>query len=164
MQWMVLVGMVTGMRSMTALAVLCWFAWRGLLPETGWASWSATAVAAILFGLCALGEYAADLSSRAPMRTTALPVTVRLLFGAVAGALAARALTEPAAGGVFFGVIGVLIGAYGGVRVRLWLARKVGRDWPVGVAESATALGLALLSAAALHSDASFAAWMRARM
>ena len=33
MLWMVLLGIVTGMRSMTGLAVLCWFAWLGLVPE-----------------------------------------------------------------------------------------------------------------------------------
>ena len=151
MEWMALMGVVTGMRSMTALAVLCWFAWLGRLPETGWAAWSATAVAAIVFGLCALGEYAGDLSPRAPSRTAAFPMTVRLLFGGVAGALCAHALSEPVVGGALFGVGGVLIGAYGGVRVRVWAASKVGRDWPVGVAESAVALGMALLAATMLH-------------
>jgi len=139
---------------MTALAVLCWFAWRGILPETGWAAWSATAVAAIVFGLCALGEYAGDLSSRTPSRTAAFPMIVRVLFGGVAGALCAQALTEPVAGGVVFGVCGVLIGAYGGVRLRVWLAKKVGRDWPVGVTESAVALGLAVLAATMIYHDA----------
>jgi uncharacterized membrane protein len=153
MLWMVLVGVVTGMRSMTALAVLCWFAWLGLLPETGWAAWSATALAAIVFGLCALGEYAEDLSPRAPSRTSMFPLMVRLVFGGVAGVLSAHALDQPAAGGVVFGVIGVLIGAYGGVEARVWLARKVGRDWPVGVAESVVALGLAVLAAMMLHGD-----------
>ena len=153
MEWMALMGVVTGMRSMTALAVLCWFAWLRLLPETGWAAWSATLAAAIVLGLCALGEYAGDLSSRAPSRTTALPMSVRVLFGGVAGALCAHALSDPAAGGVVFGVVGVPIGAYGGVRLRVWLAKKVGRDWPVGVGESAVALGLAVLAAAMLHRD-----------
>ena len=151
MEWMVLMGVVTGMRSMTALAVLCWFAWLGILPETGWAAWSATAVATIVLGLCALGEYAGDLSSRAPRRTAAFPMIVRVLFGGVAGALCAHALTEPVAGGVVFGVAGVLIGAYGGVPLRVWLAKKVGRDWPVGVTESAVGLGLAVLAAVMLH-------------
>jgi len=164
MYWMVLMGVVTGMRSMTALAVLCWFAWLGLLPETGWARWSATLVAAIVFGLCALGEYAGDLSPKAPSRTTMFPLTVRLVFGAVAGALCARALTQPVAGGVVFGVIGVLIGAYGGVWLRVWVAKKVGRDWPVGVAESALALGLAVLAATMLHQDVASEALAKARM
>jgi len=146
-----LMGVVTGMRSMTGLAVLCWFAWLGLLPETGWGAWSATLVAAILFGLCALGEYAGDLSPRAPSRTTAFPMIVRLLLGGVAGALCAHALNEPNAGGVVFGVCGVLVGAYGGVRLRVWLAKKVGRDWPVGLTESVVALGMAILAAAMLH-------------
>jgi uncharacterized membrane protein len=153
MWWMVLLGVVTGMRSMTALAVVCWFAWLGLLPETGWAHWSATLAAAIVFGLCALAEYAGDLSPKAPSRTTMFPLTVRILFGAMAGALSAHALTEPAVGGVVFGVAGVMIGAYGGVWVRMWLAKKVGRDWPVGVGESAMALGLAVLAAMMIHHD-----------
>jgi uncharacterized membrane protein len=143
---MVLMGVVTGMRSMTALAVLCWCAWLGLLPETGWAAWSATLVAAIVFGLCAAGEYAGDLSPRAPSRTTMFPLTVRLIVGAVVGVLSAHALNEPIAGGVVFGVSGVLVGAYGGVRVRVWVAKKLGRDWPVGISESALALGLALIA------------------
>jgi len=153
MVWMLLMGVVTGMRSMTALAVLCWFAWLGLLPETRWAAWSATIVAAIVFGLCALGEYAGDLSSRAPSRTTMFPLTARVLFGAVAGALAAHAQAQPAAGGVVFGVVGVLIGAYGGVSLRMRLAHKLGKDWPVGVGESAVALGLAVLAAMMIHND-----------
>jgi uncharacterized membrane protein len=153
MWWMVLVGVVTGMRSMTALAVLCWFSWLGLMPETGWASWSGTAVAAILFGVCALGEYAGDISPRTPSRTSAFPLIVRLVLGAVAGALCAHALVEPTAGGAVFGVAGVLIGAFGGVRLRVWLASKVGRDWPVGISESAVALGLAVLAAMMVHHD-----------
>lgn len=153
MWWMVLLGVVTGMRSMTALAVLCWFAWLSLLPETGWAHWSATLVAAILFGLCALGEYAGDLSPRTPNRTSLFPMTVRVLFGGMAGALCAHALTQPLVGGVLFGVSGVMVGAYGGEWLRTWTAKKVGRDWPVGVTESAVALGLALLAATMMHRD-----------
>jgi uncharacterized membrane protein len=153
MWWMMMLGIATGMRSMTALAVLCWFAWLGLVPETGWAHWSATAVAAIVFGLCALGEYAGDLSPLAPNRTTALPVIARLLVGGLVGVLSARALHQPNAGGALFGVAGVLIGAYGGVRMRLWLAKKLGQDWPVGLAESAVALGMSVLAAVMIRHD-----------
>jgi len=164
MLWMVMLGVATGMRSMTGLAVLCWFAWMGLVPETGWAAWSATAAAAIVFGLCAVAEYAGDLSPRAPKRTTLLPLTVRLLFGGVAGVLVSHALGEPVVGGVIFGVIGALIGAYGGVRMRMWLARKTGRDWPVGLTESAVALGLAVWAAWLTHSDAVYLGALRTQM
>ena len=37
------------------------------------------------------------------------------------------------------------------IRLRVWLAKKVGRVWPVGVTESAVALGLAVLAAVMLH-------------
>jgi uncharacterized membrane protein len=154
MQWLALIGMATGMRSMTGLAVLCWCAWLGLIPETGWASWSATLVAAIVFGLCAVAEYVGDLSPKAPSRTTAFPLTVRLVFGAVAGALVAHSMNEPVVGGVIFALIGVLIGAFGGVWVRVRLAKLLRRDWPVGVVESLLALGLCLVVVAVIHHEA----------
>jgi uncharacterized membrane protein len=102
-----------------------------------------------------VGEYAGDLSPRAPRRTALVPLLARLLIGGLVGALAAHALTEPVAGGVIFGVIGVLMGAYGGVHLRVWLARKVGLDWPVGVTESAVALalGLAVVAAVLVYHD-----------
>ena len=53
MTWLIaipLLGVVTGMRSMTAMAVLCWFAYRGDLSLDGtWASWAAKLVTAIIF-------------------------------------------------------------------------------------------------------------------
>jgi uncharacterized membrane protein len=58
---------------------------------------------------------------------------------------------QPVAGGVIFGVIGALIGSYGGVRVRLWLAKLVGRDLPVALGESLVALGVAVFVGLKLH-------------
>ena len=56
-----LLGLVTGMRSMTAMAVLCWFAYRGDLSLDGtWASWAGKLVTAIIFTVLALGEFVAD--------------------------------------------------------------------------------------------------------
>ncbi len=48
MTWLIaipLLGVVTGMRSMTAIAVLCWFAHAGYLPlDDTWAAWAGEAV------------------------------------------------------------------------------------------------------------------------
>src|ERR1700759_4442583 len=65
-----LLGVVTGMRSMTAMAVLCWFAYRGDLSLDGtWASWAAKLVTAIIFSVLALGEFVADKLPTAANRT-----------------------------------------------------------------------------------------------
>jgi hypothetical protein len=61
MTWLIaipLLGLVTGMRTMTAMMVLCWFAYGGYLPVDGtWASWSGKLVTAIAFTVLAIGEY-----------------------------------------------------------------------------------------------------------
>ncbi len=136
---------------MTAMAVLCWFAWLQLLPQHGWSFWVGSLVAVIVFTIAAVGEYVVDTLPSTPNRTAAGPLIARIVFGALVGALAAHAVIEPAAGGVIFGVIGALIGAFGGVRVRLYWAKALGRDLPVALLESAIALGLAVGACWQLH-------------
>jgi uncharacterized membrane protein len=143
--------MTVGLRSMTAMAVVCWFAWLQLLPQHGWAFWVGSLVAVIVFSLCAVGEYVVDTLPGTPSRTAPVGLTARLVFGALVGALAAHAIIEPAAGGVIFGVMGALIGTYGGVRVRRYWAKALGRDLPVALLESAIALGLAVATCWQLH-------------
>jgi uncharacterized membrane protein len=147
MIWMVVLGISTGMRTLTATAVLCWFAWLGLLPQHGWTFWVGNLISVIVFTLMALGEYVGDTRPSTPSRTTLPLVAARLFFGALAGTLSARAIQEPVAGGVLFGVVGALIGTYGGHRLRMAGARWLGRDLPVALSESALALVLAVLAA-----------------
>jgi uncharacterized membrane protein len=136
---------------MTAIAVMCWYAWLGLLPQYGWTFWAGNLISAIVFTAFALGEYVGDTLPMIPSRTSAGPLVARLAFGALCGLLGARAVLEPPAGGVIFGVVGALIGAYGGQRLRMVCARWLGRDLPVALCESGLALGLALLAAHQLH-------------
>lgn len=153
MVWVVLLGVSTGMRCMTPMAVLCWCVWLGWVPENGWAVWVGSLVSAVVFTVAALGEYVGDTLPRTPMRTSAGPLVSRIGFGALVGVLVFKAFNEPLAGGVVFGEIGVMIGAFGGVRVRLWLARVVGKDLPVAVGESVLALGFSLVALGVIHHD-----------
>jgi uncharacterized membrane protein len=150
----ILLGVTAGMRTMTAIAVLCWFAWRAALPQTGWAFWTAYLVSVVIFTFCALGEYIGDTLPKTPSRTDPLLVGGRVAFGALVGALAAHGIMEPALGGALFGVLGALIGTYGGYRVRMAGAKAVGRDLPVALAESALALGIAIFCCWRLHAMA----------
>jgi uncharacterized membrane protein len=136
---------------MTAMAVLCWFAWLQWLPQHGWALWAGSLVSVIVFTLAAVGEYVGDTLPQTPSRTKPVGLVARIAFGALVGALAAHSVIEPVAGGVIFGVVGAMIGTYGGVRVRMYWARSLGRDLPVALTESGMALGMAVLSCWELH-------------
>src|SRR5260370_18700453 len=88
-----LLGLVTGMRSMTAIAVLCWFAYRGDLSLDGtWASWAAKLVTAIIFTVLALGEFVADKLPKTPNRTAPGLLLVRGVVGGLVGAIVAAGL------------------------------------------------------------------------
>lgn len=151
MYWLVVLGISNGMRTMTPMAVLCWFAYLGLLPQTGHFAWSGYLVSAIVFTVLALGEYIGDTLPQTPNRTSAFPLIARIVFASFAGALVNHATMNPVAGGVVFGAFGALIGAFGGMRLRLWAAKLVGRDLPVALFESALALALALYVAYTFH-------------
>jgi uncharacterized membrane protein len=151
MEWYLLLGISNGARTMTAIAVLCWFSWLGLLPEPGWASWSGKLISVVIFTIFAVGEWYGDTRPNIGDRTSPPQLLARLAFGGLVGALAAQSMNEPLVGGVLFCWVGVLIGAFGGIRVRLWLARTFGRDVPAGLTESAVAVAIAVLGAWMLH-------------
>jgi uncharacterized membrane protein len=151
MYWLVAFGMANGMRTMTPIAVLCWFAYLGLLPQTGWSFWAGNLITVIVFTVLALGEYVGDTLPMTPNRTAPGPLVARIVFGGLTGAMVAHATMPPVAGGVVFGIAGALIGAFGGIRLRLWTSRRIGRDMPVALAESAVALALALGAAFTFH-------------
>ncbi len=151
MDVVLLLGVATGMRSMTAIAALSWAVWLGLVPEQGWAAWIGHLVVVILLTICALGEYVADTMPKTPRRTDLGPALGRVVIGALVGAMVAVAIDEPVAGGVIFGAGGAIIGTWGGFFVRMTVARIFRRDMPAALLESASAIALAVLALARLH-------------
>ena len=151
MDMVLVLGVVTGMRSMTAIAALCWAVWLGLVPEHGWATWAAHLAAALIFTICALSEFVVDTLPKTPRRTELVPSLVRFVVGALVGATVAVAIDEPVAGGVIFGAVGAIIGTWGGFFVRMTVARIFRRDLPAALLESASAIALAIIALAKLH-------------
>jgi uncharacterized membrane protein len=140
MSWLVaipLLGMTTGLRSMTPMAVLCWFAHLEYLPVDGtWAAWTAKLGVAIVFTVLAVGELIADKLPRTPNRTAPGPLLARLVLGGLAGSIAATAMDGPGIEGVLLGVLGAVLGAFAGFMIRRDLVQKLDcPDWPVAVAE-----------------------------
>jgi uncharacterized membrane protein len=151
MTWLIaipLLGLVTGLRSMTAIAVLCWFAYRGDLPLDGtWASWVAKPTTAIIFTVLALGELVVDKLPKTPNRIAPGPLFVRVVVGGLVGAIVAAGLNGSEFEGVILGVGGALIGAFGGFLVRREIVLQLGcKDWPVALIEDLSAILCAILA------------------
>jgi len=146
MVWILLLGIATGMRTFTPIAVLCWFMWFATLPVTELNFWTANVFAVGVFTLLALGEYYIDTLPRTPSRKSAGPLIARLVFGSLVGALVSSSFMNPLAGGILLGIAGVLIGAFLGYRVRMYVAGLLNNDLPVAVCESLLALGISALA------------------
>jgi len=140
-------GFATGLRTMTPIAVLCWFAYFKYLPLEGtWGSWAGTLVSACVFTVFAVGEWIGDKLPRTPNRTDPFPLTARLILGGLVGALAATGERGPALEGVILCVIGAAFGAFAGFMLRRFFSQQGHRDLPVAVLEDGIALLLACLS------------------
>jgi uncharacterized membrane protein len=146
MSWVLavpLLGMMTGLRTMMPMAILCWFAYFGSdgghLPLGGtWAFWAAKLVTAIVFTVLAVGEYIGDKLPQTPNRTAPGPLLARLFFGGLVGAIAATGMRGPAIEGVLLGAMGALVGAFLGYHIRRRLVQISRRpDWNFAVIEDA---------------------------
>jgi len=147
MSWLIAVpmlGFATGLRSMTPMAVLCWYAYLGQL-SADWAPWISRPSVAIVFTILAVGELVADKMPWIPDRISPAPLVWRILMGGFAGAIAATAMQGPGLEGVLLGIIGVLIGAFGGHMLRRDLVQKMEwKDWHVALLEDLIAIASAI--------------------
>lgn len=139
------IGLVAGLRSLTAPAAVSWAAHLGWLDLDGspLAFMGSTAAVAI-FSILALAEYVADLLPMTPNRTTPGPLMARIVMGALAGACISLSAGRLPMVGVVLGGIGGLMGAFAGFELRRRLVRglKV-RDAVIAVLEDLLAIGLA---------------------
>lgn len=142
-------GFATGLRTMTPIAVLCWFAYLKYLPLEGtWGFWAGTLAAAVIFTVLAVGEWIGDTHPGIPDRTGLMPLLARLAFGGLVGGLAAAGTKRIVAEGVILGVLGAGAGTFVGFMLRRFFAERCQRDLPVALCEDGIAV---LLAGLALH-------------
>ena len=141
-------GFMTGLRSMTPMAVLCWFAYRHHMPLAHtWAFWAERGISVLVFTVLAVGEYIGDKLPNTPNRTTAFPLVARLGFGSLVGAIAATSLHGSALEGALLGALGALAGSFVGLQLRLILPKRLGcPDMPVALIGDAVAIGASVLA------------------
>jgi uncharacterized membrane protein len=138
------IGVVCGLRAMTAPAVTAWGAHLGWLHFAGTKlSFIANPITLVIFTLAALGEYVADKLPKTPNRTAPGGLIPRILFGAgCAVAIAVSADGSIITAGAL-GIVGALVGAFGGYNVRHALTAN-GKlpDLPVALLEDLITIGL----------------------
>lgn len=136
-----LIGVVAGLRSLTAPAVLAWAAeldWIDL--DHTWASWMDNKITLVVLTVLAIGELVNDKLPKTPPRTAPPVFAARLVMGGFAGAVlgAWPHWTFTALGA---GVIGAVLGTLGGYQARKRLvAVSGGRDLPIALLEDAVAI------------------------
>src|SRR5271155_2005256 len=119
-------GLVAGLRSLTAPAVVAWAAYIGWMNlSDSRLAFMGSGWAVALFSLGALSEYIADLLPRTPARTAAFPLSARIVAGLLTGACVAIAGGFLLWIGWLGGVVGAIAGAFGGYRARVGLVRAL---------------------------------------
>ncbi|AJD45044.1 DUF4126 domain-containing protein [Rhizobium sp. SEMIA 4085] len=140
-----LIGIIAGLRAMTAPAAVAWGAALGAfnVSQTSlafmgyrWTPWIFTVLAAV--------EMITDQLPTTPSRKVPMQFGARIIMGALAGA------TIGASGGfltagLIAGILGAVVGTLGGAFIRGKLAKAFGKDLPAALIEDAVAIGGALL-------------------
>jgi len=137
------IGIVAGLRAMTAPAAVAWAAAAGALTLDGspllFLGWRFTPW---VLSLLAGAELITDQLPSTPSRKVPVQFGTRIVTGALCGA--AVGLDQgSAAAGLALGVVGAVIGTLGGASVRGRMAAAFGSDRPAALIEDAVAIGLA---------------------
>ncbi|MEG3163612.1 DUF4126 domain-containing protein [Sphingomonas sp. PB2P19] len=141
-----LIGIIAGLRALTAPAAVSWAAHSGGLPLDG------TLLAFLgyrftpwILTLLALGELVTDKLAGTPSRKVPPQFIARMLMGGLSGGAIGASIGSlwP---GVGLGIVGAVLGTYGGAAARARLAQAFGRDRPAALIEDIVAiLGAALI-------------------
>jgi uncharacterized membrane protein len=141
-----MIGVVSGLRSVTPPAAVSWAAYLGWLHLKGspLGFLGATATPYVL-SLLAIGELVVDKLPGTPSRKAPVGFGARIVSGAFCGAAIGMAGGGIWLVGLIAGVVGAVIGTLGGYELRARLVKAVGgRDLPIALIEDACAIGGAL--------------------
>ena len=141
------IGIVAGLRAMTAPAVVALAAHLGWLHLAGTTfAFMGSKWAVAIFVLAALGEFVGDQLPKTPARTAAGPLAARIVMGALTGACIALSGGASITAGALLGAVGALIGAFAGYKARVELVKSLGvPDFAIAIPEDIIAIGLAVL-------------------
>jgi uncharacterized membrane protein len=141
------IGVIAGLRAMTAPAVTCWAAHLGWINLTGsHLAWMASIIAVAIFTLAAIGELINDKLPKTPARTQPPSVVIRCVMGGLSGAALAVAGGAGLLIGAVIGIVGALAGTFGGYQARHQIVGGLKiKDLPIALIEDVIAVGGGLL-------------------
>jgi uncharacterized membrane protein len=137
-----LIGVIAGLRAMTAPAVVSWAARLGWLHvENTWLAFLGYAATPYILSVLAIGELISDKLPKTPSRKAPPGFIARILTGGLSGA-ALGATSASWVVGLVAGVLGAVAGTLGGYELRVRLAKATGgKDLPIALLEDAIAIG-----------------------
>lgn len=138
------IGVVAGLRSMTAPAVVAWAAYQGWINLHGSPlEFMGSVWAVSILTLLAVGEFIADQLPNTPARIAPIGLGARVVTGALSGACLAIAGDASLWVGALAGAVGGIVGAFAGYRARVGLVRALHvRDFAIAIPEDLIAIGL----------------------
>jgi len=145
-----LIGIIAGLRAMTAPAAVAWGAALGWFDVSQtelafmgykWTPWIFTVLAAV--------ELITDQLPTTPSRKVPMQFGARIIMGALTGATIG-ASGGSLVGGLIAGVVGAAVGTLGGAAARGRLAAIFGKDTPAALIEDAVAIVGAVLIVSAV--------------
>jgi uncharacterized membrane protein len=135
-----LIGVVAGLRAMTAPAAVSWAAQLGWLHLDGtWLAFLGYRFTPWIFSLFALAELVTDQLPSTPSRKVPPQFVTRILMGGLSGGAIGASVGSVVAG-IAAGAVGAVIGTLGGAAVRAKLASLFGSDRPAALLEDAVAI------------------------
>jgi uncharacterized membrane protein len=139
------IGIVAGLRSLTAPAAVAWAAHLGWINLHGTPlAFMSSVWAVLIFGILAIVELIADQLPSTPSRTAPVGLSARIVSGACLGVAGGATLWQ----GALAGVLGGIAGAFGGYQARVGLVRALRvADFAVAIPEDLIAIGLGLFLA-----------------
>jgi uncharacterized membrane protein len=139
-----LIGLVAGLRAMTAPAAVSWAARLGWLNLQGTPlAFLGAAVTPWIFTIAALGELVNDKLPKTGSRKAPPPFIARTVMGGLCGA-AVTGASEGLIPGLVVGALGAVAGTLGGYEFRARLTRAAGgKGFPIALLEDAIAIALA---------------------
>jgi uncharacterized membrane protein len=141
-----LVGLVAGLRSMVAPAIVSWSARLNLLNVGHtYLALMSSGVTAVVFSVLALCELVVDKLPRTPSRKQPVSFIIRVLSGALVGATIGAAGNKIVLG-IVAGAVGAVVGTLGGAAARAKLAVLFKRDFRAAILEDLVAIGIALFA------------------
>ena len=137
-----LIGLFAGLRAMTPPAAVAWAVHLGWLRVARPLAFVGSLPAVIILSVLATAELFIDKLPSTPNRTAPLGLIARIVTGGFAGACVSVGGGKSAYVGAGLGVLGGIVGCFGGYHARAWVVRSLRQpDFNIAMIEDLIAIG-----------------------